>query len=182
MKPLYKHANPARLRFRIIMHRSGFWVVALCAAVMVGCAGPENKLGRGINNMLEFTRGGEIRRSMEQTALWDGTGQAYTTGFIRGFNRSVARTFVGTVEVLTFPIPPYDPLYTSTNAIYPDFSVRNTKYPWGGLVLPEGPVFPANYQPGLLSDSIFDRDTSLGFSGGDVFPFVQGSRFRIFDN
>ena len=52
----------------------------------------------------------------------------------------------------------------------------------GGIVLPENPVYPENYQPSLLSDSIFDTDTSLGFSGGDVFPFVQGSRFRIFDN
>ena len=138
----------------------------LCAAVVAGCAGPEKKLGRGLNNMLEFTRGGELRRSMEQTALWDGTDAAYTTGFIRGFNRSVARTFVGAVEVLTFPVPPYDALYTSTNAIYPDFSVRNSKYPWGGIILPENPVYPANYQPSLLSDSIFDTDTSLGFSGG----------------
>ena len=154
----------------------------LCAAVVAGCAGPEKKLGRGLNNMLEFTRGGELRRSMEQTALWDGTDAAYTTGFIRGFNRSVARTFVGAVEVLTFPVPPYDALYTSTNAIYPDFSVRNSKYPWGGIILPENPVYPANYQPSLLSDSIFDTDTSLGFSGGDVLPMFPGSRFHIFDN
>src|SRR5882672_959719 len=164
------------------MRRSGFLAVAACAAVVAGCAGPEKKLGRGINNMLEFTRGGEIRRSMEQTALWDGTDAAYTTGFIRGLNRSLARTFIGAVEVVTFPIGPYDPLYNSTNRIYPDFSIRNTSYPWGGMVLPELPVYPANYTPSLLSDSIFATDTSLGFSGGDLFPCVQGSRFRIFDN
>jgi putative exosortase-associated protein (TIGR04073 family) len=152
------------------------------AAGLVGCAGPERKLGRGINNVLEFTRGGEIRRSMEQTALWDGTQAAYTTGFIRGFNRSFARTFIGAVEIVTFPIGPYDPLYNSTNRIYPDFSIRNSSYPWGGMVLPELPVYPANYTPSLISDSIFATDTSLGFSGGDVFPYVQGSRFRIFDN
>src|SRR3989442_5765417 len=106
------------------MRRSSFWAIAVCVAVVTGCAGPEKKLGRGLNNVLEFTRGGEIRRSMEQTALWDGTDAAYTTGFIRGFNRSVARTFVGAVEGLTFPVPPYDALYTSTNATYPDCSVR----------------------------------------------------------
>jgi hypothetical protein len=33
-----------------------------------------------------------------------------------------------------------------------------------------------------MEDSMFDRDTSLDFSGGDVMPFVPGSRFRIFDN
>src|SRR5437763_757266 len=147
VKPLYKGPNPARLRFKIIMCRPGFFVAVVCAAVVAGCAGPEKKLGRGINNVLEFTRGGEIRRSMEQTALWDGTDAAYTTGFLRGFNRSMARTFLGAVEVLTFPVPPYEALYTSTNAIYPDFSVRHSKYPWGAIVLPENPVYPENSQP-----------------------------------
>src|SRR4051812_18191979 len=156
--------------------------VALLAMTVAGCAGPEKKLGRGINNLTELARGGEIRRSMEQTALWDGTDVAYTTGFFRGLNRSVARTAIGAYEVVSFPFPPYGPLLTSTNRIYPDFSIRNTKYPWGGMVLPENPVYPENYTPSLLSDSIFATDTSLGFSGGDVMPFVVGSRFRIFDN
>jgi putative exosortase-associated protein (TIGR04073 family) len=119
---------------------------------------------------------------MEQTALWDGTDAAYTTGFIRGLNRSVVRTVIGAYEVVTAPLPPYGPLLTSTNRIYPDFSVRNTKYPWGGMVLPENPVYQANYKPSLIADSMFDTGTSLGFSGGDVAPFVMGSRFRIFDN
>src|SRR5436309_9956591 len=127
--------------------RSSIYLLAVVvsAITVAGCAGPEKKLGRGINNVTELARGGEIRRSMEQTALWDGTDAAYTTGFFRGFNRSVARTFVGFVEVVTFPIGPYDPLFTSTNRIYPDFSVRNLKYPWGGMVLPENPVYPENY-------------------------------------
>jgi putative exosortase-associated protein (TIGR04073 family) len=119
---------------------------------------------------------------MEQTALWDGTDAAYTTGLIRGLNRSFVRTAIGAYEVVTFPFPPYGPLLTSTNRIYPDFSIRNTSFPWGGMVLPEDPVYPENYTPSLLSDSIFATDTSLGFSGGDVMPFVVGSRFRIFDN
>ena len=163
--------------------RNSFLLLAAVLTVLAsGCAGPGKKLGRGINNFTEFARGGEIRRSMEQTALWDGTDAAYTTGFIRGLNRSVARTFVGAVEILTFPVGPYDAMYTSTNRIYPDFSIRNTKGTWGGMVLPENPVYPENYTPNLLSDSIFATDTSLGFSGGDPFPMVQGSRFRIFDN
>jgi len=164
------------------MRSSLVLLTVVCVAAVSGCAGPERKLGRGLNNMMEFARGGEIRRSMEQTALWDGTDAAYTTGFIRGFNRSVVRTAVGFVEVVTFPIGPYDPLLTSTNRVYPDVSVRNLKYPWGGMVLPENPIYPENYTPALISDSIFDTDTSLGFSGGDIAPFVQGSRFRVFDN
>jgi putative exosortase-associated protein (TIGR04073 family) len=130
------------------------------AAFATGCAGPEQKLGRGINNTLEFTRLGEIRRSMEQTAIWDGTGEAYTTGFIRGFDRSLARTGVGLFEVLTFPIPTpnYDPIF-----------------------LPAQPVYPDSYTPGLLADPTFGPDAALGFSGGDVMPFVPGSRFYIYD-
>lgn len=143
--------------------------VATAATMLlaVGCAGPEKKLGRGINNLTEFTRGGEIRRSVEQTALWDGADTAYTTGFIKGFNRSVVRTAVGAFEVLTFPIPSYDPWLKPGNPLLPDASVN--------------PVYPDSYTPHLLSDTTFEPDAALGFSGGDVAPFVPGSRFRIFD-
>jgi len=149
--------------------------------VLSGCAGPERKLGRGINNVTEFVRGGEIRRSMEQTALWDGNDVAYTTGFIRGFHRSLARTAIGAYEIITAPLPPYSPLLTSTNRIYPDFAARNKKYPWGGMVLPEDPVYPENYKPSILADSIFWTGNSLGFSGGDVAPMIPGSRFKIYE-
>jgi putative exosortase-associated protein (TIGR04073 family) len=153
----------------------------LVAGLFTGCAGPEDKLGRGIRNSTEFLRGGQIRRSMEQTALWDGPDAAYTTGFIRGFNRSVARTAIGLYEIITFPVPPYKPLLTSPYDLYPDESVRTKTYPYGGLVLDVDPPYPANFTPKLISDSIFDTDTALGFGAGDVFPKVPGSRFRIFD-
>ena len=146
-----------------------------------GCAGPEKKLGRGLNNVTEFARGGEIRRSMEQAMLWDNPDTAFTTGFIRGMHRSLARTFIGAYEVITFPFPSYEPLLTSTNRIFPDVTVRNKNYPWGGMVLTENPIYPDNFRPGVLADSLFSNDTSLGFSGGDVAPFIPGSRFRIFD-
>src|SRR5712664_1170605 len=102
---LYKSPNRANLHLRIktFMRISQAITAAALTLTLAGCAGPEQKLGRGINNLTEFARGGEIRRSMEQTALWDGTDAAYTTGFIRGFNRSVVRTAVGFVEVITFP-------------------------------------------------------------------------------
>jgi len=137
-------------------------VCAVAVAFLAGCAGPEQKLGRGINNMTEFTRGGEITRSMEQTALWDGPSVGYTTGVIRGFNRSVVRTVTGVYEVVTFPIPSYDPCFTN--------------------YMSANPVFPDSYKPGLLADPVFGPDNNLGFNGGDVFPFSPGSRFRVFDN
>ncbi len=158
--------------------------LALAGAVILsaGCAGPERKLGRGVLNATEILRGGEMRRSIEQTALWDNTDSTYTTGFLRGFHRTMARTGIGFYEILTFPIPSYEPMLTSTNRLYPDYAVRNRKYPFGGMVLTEYPTYPDSYKPGLVEDSIFATDTSLGFSGGDVAPFFPGSRFRVFDN
>ena len=140
-------------------------LMTVCAAVvtlLAGCAGPERKLGRGINNMTEFARGGEITRSMEQTSIWDGPSAGYTTGVIRGFNKSLARTAVGIYEVVTFPFPSYDPCFT--NYISKDLA------------------FPDSYKPGLLADPVFSPDNNLGYSGGDVVPFIPGSRFRVFDN
>ncbi len=101
---------------------------------------------------------GEIRRSMEQTGIWEGPQMAYTTGFVRGFNRSLARTAVGAFEIVTFPFPPFDPIF-----------------------LPEQPVFPDSYAPGLIADPTFGPDAALGFSGGDIAPMIPGSRFRVFD-
>jgi putative exosortase-associated protein (TIGR04073 family) len=141
--------------------RKSLSLLATLAAVALlapGCAGPEKKLGRGMLNVTEFARLGEIRRSMEQTALWENTDAAYTTGFLRGLNRSLMRTGVGLYEIVTFPIPSYDPVF-----------------------LPEYPVYPDSYKPAIISDPTFGPDNALGFSGGDVAPMVPGSRFRIFD-
>ena len=158
--------------------------LALVAAVALtaGCAGPEKKLGRGLMNVTEFARMGEIRRSMEQTHLWENTDSAYTTGLIRGVHRSLARTAIGVYEIATFPFPGYGPIGASKDPIYPDASMRNRTSPFGGMSLSEYPAYPDSYKPGIVSDSIFSTDTSLGFSGGDVAPFIPGSRFRIFDN
>ncbi len=136
-------------------------VLVIAGALVSGCANTERKFGRGMSNMLEPVRLGELRRSMEQTALFDGPDAAYTTGFIRGLNRTLARTGLGVYEVVTAPIPPYDPLAT-------------------GYLAP-GPVYPDNYKPDMMEDSTFATDVNLGFAGGDVAPIVPGSRFRIFD-
>jgi putative exosortase-associated protein (TIGR04073 family) len=145
-----------------------FAASACLALFSAGCAsGPggfafEQKFGRGMRNFTEFARGGEIRRSMEQTALLDSPDMAYTTGFIRGFNRSLVRTGVGVYEMVTAPFPSYDPVFTDYMTV--------------------DPVYPDSYTPHLLADPTFGPDTALGFSGGDVAPMFPGSRFRIFDN
>ena len=157
-------------------------LLAVAAAVaFTGCAGPENKFGRGLNNMTEIVRGGEMTRAMEQTAMWDGPGQAGTTGFARGFTRTMTRTGIGIYEVITFPIPPYGPLLTSKSRLYPDPSVKTRKYPWGGLELSENPVYPESYKPGIRSGTPYETDKSLGFSGGEVAPWIPGSKFTTLD-
>jgi putative exosortase-associated protein (TIGR04073 family) len=137
-------------------------LAALAALFTSGCAGPDRKLGRGFDNSFEIVRLGEMRRTIEQTSVFDSPGIGATAGVIHGFNRSLERTGLGLFEVATFPLPPYNPILT--------------KY-----FKPE-PVFPESFKPGRLSDPLFDTDTYTGFSGGDVAPFIPGSRFTIFDN
>src|ERR1051326_3516194 len=134
-------------------------LAALSALILfnAGCQGPERKFGRGMLNITEFARMGEIRRSMEQTALWENTDASYTTGFMHGLNRSLARTAVGAYEIVTAPLPPYDPVF-----------------------LPEYPVYPDSYRPRLIADPTFGPDAALGFRGGYVSPMGQGSRFGFF--
>lgn len=144
--------------------RNNFSLLALLAVTGVmasGCANVERKFGRGMANTFEIVRGGEFRRTMEQTALFESPDRAATTGFVRGINRTLARTGIGVYEMVTAPLPPYGPIFT--NHFAPD------------------PVYPDNFAPGVLADSMFATDTSIGFSGGDVVPFIPGSRFRVFD-
>jgi len=153
-------------------------VVGLTALLTTGCAGPERKLGRGINNFTEFARAGELRRTVEQTALWDGPPAAYTTGILRGMKQSMIRTLVGAYEIATFPFPSYDPVLGK------DRPGRSAKLNLLDRAWPEAtvdPTWPDSYVPKLISDTTFEPDAALGFSGGDVAPFVPGSRFRIFD-
>jgi putative exosortase-associated protein (TIGR04073 family) len=102
-------------------------VLLLAGVLASGCANTEKKFGRGVSNVFEIVRGGEFRRTMEQTALFDGPDAAYGTGFFRGINRTFARTGVGIYEVVTAPFPPYDPVMTD--------------------YLAPGPVYPDNYVP-----------------------------------
>ncbi len=135
--------------------------VGLLAVLATGCAGPEKKLGRGVNNIYEPIRLAEMRRSIEQGALATPNDVNYHTGVVRGFNRTLARTGIGIYEIITAPFPPYDPVFT-------DYLKTN-------------PQHPDSYRPGLFEDSVFATDTSIGFSGGEVAPFFPGSRFHVFD-
>jgi putative exosortase-associated protein (TIGR04073 family) len=152
------------------MRKSVFFlaIAGFAALIFTGCSspsmtGPERKFGRGVSNITEFARLGEIRRSMEQTGVFHGPGHS-PSAFIHGFNRSISRTMVGAYEMVTFPIP----------------NGRGKDY--GPLILPETPVYPDNYKPGLLDDTMYATDTNLGMSGGDFMPHFPGSRFKVFDN
>ena len=136
--------------------------VAVAAVFTPGCAGPEQKLGRGISNSAEIIRGGEWRRSVEQTAVFESPEAGRTVGFVSGFNKTLARTGVGVYEVLTFPIPPYHPIFT--NYISAD------------------PAFPDCYRPGLPDEPLYNTDTYVGIQGGDIAPLVPNSRFQVIDN
>lgn len=134
--------------------------VALVALLATGCAAHEKKFGRGMNNVGEVVRWGEMRRSIEQGGVFQGPNTASGRGFISGFNRSLARIGIGVYEVVTFPIGPYDPVATH--------------------YLTPSPAYPDSYKPGLPNDPIFATDTALGFSGGEIMPIMPGSRFAVF--
>src|SRR6266581_5855729 len=136
-------------------------VTALATLFTAGCAGPEKKLGRGITNTMEITRLGEIRRSQEQAGLFDSHNTPPATAFVRGFNRTLARTGLALYEIATFPLPSYDPICTT--------------------YLTPQPVHPDNFSPHVASGPANDTDTHLGFSGGDAAPFIPGRRFRVFN-
>lgn len=137
------------------------------ALLAAGCAGPEQKLGRGLCNTFEIVRGGEMRRSVEQTALWNSPEEGYTTGAVRGFNRTLARTGLGLWEIVTCPFP---------NHGNKDYGPICTSY------LNPTPVYPDSYRPSLKESSTFDTATHTGYAGGDVAPMFPGSRFNIFGN
>jgi len=135
--------------------------LVIAGALTSGCASAQKKLGRGMSNMAEPVRLGEMRRSIEQTAIFEQPGGHYATGFVRGTCKTFARMGIGVYEVVTFPFPSYDPVctdYLSPNCVYPD-----------------------NYRPDILDDALFATDVNMGFSGVDIAPYVPGSRFRIFN-
>ena len=51
----------------------------IAVGAFTGCAGPERKFGRGLNNLTEFARGGELRRQRRT----DQYGPPFTQTFFR---------------------------------------------------------------------------------------------------
>jgi hypothetical protein len=131
-------------------------------ALASGCANTQKKLALGITNVGEVIRWGDMRRSMEQNAVFSTSPSsgAYALGRTQGFSKSLARIGIGAFQVVTCPID-WEPGCTTYVAKYP--------------------VYPDSYTPGLVEDALYGTDTNLGFSGGDVMPAMPGSRFRIFD-
>jgi len=149
--------------------------LSVAAMTLTGCGGMERKLGRGMNNSMEIFRGGEMMRSIEQAGIWDGPETAFTSGLIRGFNRTMARTAIGLSEIVSAPFPPYDP-YHFPEKWFMDPSTKVKAEPFSIT-----PPYPDSYRPRLFSDMIFSTDARVGFSGGEVIPIIPGSRFRTFD-
>jgi putative exosortase-associated protein (TIGR04073 family) len=144
------------------MRKLIFLFAAAAVVALTGCSGPEHKLARGLDNTLELVRWGDMRQSVEQSAVFSAPDVTYTYGAVHGFDQSLKRAALGVAEVATFPLPSYEPVLTD--------------------YVPAHPQSPASYRPGLISSSTFDTDTYTGFPGGDVAPFIPGSRFKVFDN
>lgn len=141
--------------------RNSFLILSAVALAVTatGCANMQQKLGRGITNTKEIVRAGEFRRSVEQAALFNTPEYTYTTAAIHGMSRTFTRTGIGIYEVLTAPFPPYGPVATRHFA--------------------PNPVYPDNYRPDVMADSMFETDTEVGFSGGPILPGIPGNRFRV---
>ena len=140
------------------------FAVTAAAVVITGCAGPEQKLSRGLSNTFEVVRWGDMRQSVEQNAVFPapGVGGGYTYGVVHGFDQSMKRIGLGLYEVVTFPIPAYHPIFTNS--------------------IPAQPQSTDSYKPGLVSSTTFDADTYTGFSGGTILPIIPGNRFTVFEN
>ena len=148
------------------------------ATLFTGCGGMEAKMGRGMNNMMEITRMGELRRSIEQASVWDGPEVGMTGGVVRGIGRTLTRTAIGFGEVITSPIPTvvYEN-YEWPQKLFWDPSTRVKAEPFSVRA-----PYPDNYRPGLFADTILATDTNIGFTGGDSMPLIPGSRFKVFDH
>jgi putative exosortase-associated protein (TIGR04073 family) len=139
-------------------------LAALAALFTAGCAGPEQRLGSGVSNLTEFVRLGEMQRGIEQSTLFDPQA-GFSTGVIHGFDQSVYRTVAGAYQIVTFPA---GNLLTQSSF--------EQKY------MPKGTPYPDSYHPGLPNQTTFQTDNYVGFSGGNIAPFVPGNRFSIFEN
>ena len=119
-------------------------LIPICGAVLLlaSCAeGPQEKLGRGIVNSMEIFRMGEMRRAITDTGVLDSPNLEFTTGVIRGANRTMLRTAYGFYEVFTFPWPNHKPKDYGPIFFYGNPALKNSS-----------PVYPDAYKPQILAD------------------------------
>ena len=109
-----------------------------------------------------------MSRSVEQSTLFEGPDAGYTTGVVRGFDRTLARTGLGVWEIVTFPLPNH------TDAYGANYGPLATSY------LSPSPAYPDSYKPTWpANDSRLETDSALEFSGGDIAPWFPGSHFSV---
>lgn len=124
--------------------------------LLTGCNSMQRKLSRGLTNLTEPLRLGELQRSSEQNAISVDSVPSY--GFVHGVTRTLARTTVGAFEVVTFPIPT-DP-----------------------IIYPVSPVFPDSQQREQMGHAGVGSDQFLGFQDSAVLPMFPGSEFNPLQN
>lgn len=127
-------------------------------SLLTGCSSMEQKLGRGIANVMEPLRGGEFTRSTEQTYLADGPTVAMSYGKVHGIARTIQRTAVGAFDIVTFPIPT-EPLIT-----------------------PSEPVYPDSVKPQMAGNLGVESSQYIGFGSGAVLPGLGTAMFNPLEN
>ncbi|MBL9175329.1 MAG: exosortase system-associated protein, TIGR04073 family [Verrucomicrobiales bacterium] len=132
--------------------------VAGLTPLLTGCNSMEKKLGRGLTNLGEPLRLGELMRSTEQNALSMDSGGSPGYGVVHGFARTIERTVVGAFEVATFPIPTQP------------------------IIHPVDPVYPDSQQRDQIGYAGIGSDQFIGFQDSSVAPFIPGSEFNPLQN
>jgi len=134
----------------------GTVVMAGLLPFLTGCNNAQRKLSRGLSNLGEPLRLGELQRSAEQNAISGDATPSY--GVVHGLSRTFARTFVGAFEVVTFPIPT-DP-----------------------IIHPVAPVFPDSQERAQMGHFGVGSDQFIGFQDSAVLPMFPGSEFNPLQN
>jgi hypothetical protein len=155
--------------------------------LVTGCAGPEKKLGRGLANITEIARGGEMARSFEQTTLWEGGQKAHHGGFdpwVQSHGGAHGDRCGRGGDVLSrrgrrMAEWTYDAVYTPDGPLYPDYSVATYTEPFGGMRLTEYPATPDSYHHAWQATSALDTDGHMGITGGAIIPFFPFGKFQI---
>ena len=107
---------------------------------------------------------GEMQHSVEQNAVFDPPAR-HATGLIHGFDQSVYRHRAGRLSDRHFPgRQPAD-----ANQLRAETHSARERL-----------IRTATIRDCRLSRT-FQTDTYTGFSGGDIVPFIPGSRFSVFD-